>query len=42
MAAGRLKKPEKINRRTRAVRTPPRVARYYTLQLHTDELGKRK
>ena len=41
VAAGRLKKPEKINRALgRLSGRYPRVARYYTLQLHTDEKGQ--
>ena len=41
VAAGRLKKPEKINRALgRLLGRYPRVARYYTLQMHTDEKGQ--
>ena len=41
VAAGRLKKPEKINRALGCLSGRyPRVARYYTLQLHTDEKGQ--
>lgn len=41
VAAGRLKQPEKINRAIgRLLGRYPRVARYYTLQQHTDEQGR--
>ena len=41
VAAGRLKQPEKINRAIgRLLGRYPRVARYYTLQMHTDEEGQ--
>lgn len=41
VAAGRLKKPEKINQAIgRLLGRYPRVARYYTVQMHTDKEGR--
>ena len=41
VAAGRLKQPEKINQAIgRLLGRYPRVARYYTVQMHTDEEGR--
>ena len=41
VAAGRLKKPEKINQAIgRLLGRYPRVARYYTVHRHTDETGQ--
>lgn len=41
VAAGRLKKPEKINQAIgRLLGRYPRVARYYTVQRHTDDEGQ--
>ena len=41
VAAGRLKKPEKINQAIgRLLGRYPRVARFYTVQMHTDEEGR--
>ena len=41
VAAGRLKRPQKINQAIgRLLGRYPRVARYYTVQMHTDEEGQ--